>query len=58
MDKSAHTFLFHIQSARVRSLIGKDLKREHVLSGEQRIVKPPNSGDRWRVAWEHSGVRQ
>jgi hypothetical protein len=49
----AHTFTFHVEGALVRALIGKDLKRVYELSGNQLIVKSPDSNEHWRVAWEH-----
>ena len=53
IDESAHIFTFHVEGALVRSLIGKDLKREYELSGKQLIVKPASPDEHWRVAWEH-----
>ena len=49
----AHAFTFHVEGAIVRSLIGKDLKREYELSGRQLIVRSPDPNEHWRVAWEH-----
>jgi Lipocalin-like domain len=50
---NANTFTFHVESALVRTLIGKDLKRVFELSGKQLIVKSPDPEEHWRVAWEH-----
>lgn len=49
----AHTFIFHVEGALVRSLVGKNLKRIYELSGKQLIVKSPDPNEHWRVAWEH-----
>jgi hypothetical protein len=49
----AHTFRFHVEGALVRSLIGKDLKREYEFSGKQLIVKSSDPNEHWRVAGEH-----
>ena len=53
VDESTHTFIFHVEGALVRSLIGKDLPRSFEFSGKQLIVKPTRPEERWRVAWEH-----
>jgi len=53
IDESAHTFIFRVEGALVRSLIGKDLARVYELSGNQLIVKSANPNEHWRVAWEH-----
>jgi hypothetical protein len=39
IDESAHTFVFHVAGALVRTLIGKDLPRSFEFSGKQLIVK-------------------
>ena len=46
-----HTFTFHVEGALVRTLIGKDLKRVYELSGNQLIVKSPETNEHWRVPW-------
>ena len=53
VDDSAHTFIFHVEGALVRNLIGRDLARAFELSDKQLIVKPTNPDEHWRVAWEH-----
>ena len=52
IDERAHTFIFHVEGAMVRSLIGKSLPREFEFSGKQLIVKSSNPNEHWRVAWE------
>ena len=47
-----HSFIFHVEGALVRTLVGKDLKRVYELSGNQLIVKSPDPNEHWRVAWE------
>jgi hypothetical protein len=53
IDENARTFMFHVEGAMVRSLIGKDLPRVFELSGKQLIVKSSDPKEHWRVAWEH-----
>jgi len=52
IDENSNTFIFHVEGAMVRSLIGKDLPRAYEFSGNQLLVKPTNSNEHWRVAWE------
>jgi Lipocalin-like domain len=47
-----HTFIFHVEGALVRGLIGKDLPRAYEFSGKQLIVKSTRPDEHWRVAWE------
>lgn len=53
IDESTHTFMYHVEGALVRSLIGKDLTRVYAFSGRQLIVKSAKPDELWRVAWEH-----
>jgi hypothetical protein len=53
IDERAHTFIYHVKGALVRTLIGKDLTRVYEFSGKQLIVKSSSSNEHWRVAWEH-----
>ena len=53
VDTAAHIFTYHVDGALVRSLIGKNLVRSFELSGNQLIVKPSDTSERWRVTWEH-----
>ena len=53
IDEAAHHFVFHVEGALVRTLIGKDLTRVYELSGKELIVKSSNPDEHWRVAWEH-----
>ena len=52
IDENSHTFVFHVEGAMVRSLIGKDLPRAYEFSGNQLLVKSTNPNEHWRVAWE------
>jgi hypothetical protein len=53
IDENSHTFVFHVEGAMVRSLIGKDLPRAYEFSGKQLLVKSTNPNEHWRVRWEH-----
>ena len=53
IDERAHSFIFHVEGALVRTLIGKDLTRVYEFSGKQLIVKSSSPYEHWRVAWEH-----
>ena len=53
LDENSHTFTFHVEGAMVRSLVGKDLPRAFLFSGNQLIVKSTNPNEHWQVAWEH-----
>jgi hypothetical protein len=46
------TFTFHIDGALVRTLIGKDLKREYEISGDRLTVKSTDPNEHWKVVWE------
>jgi hypothetical protein len=48
----AHSFVFHVEGALVRSLIGKDLKREFELSINRLVVKSSDPNEHWRAVWE------
>jgi hypothetical protein len=53
VDESAHTFVFHVEGALVRSLIGKDLRRSFEFSGNRLIVRSTRAEEKWKVTWEH-----
>ena len=53
VDERTHTFMFHIDGALVRPLLGKDLPRSYEFSGNQLIVKSTRPDESWRVTWEH-----
>jgi lipocalin-like protein len=53
IDEPAHHFIFHVEGALVRTLIGKDLTRVYEFSGKELIVKSPSPDEHWRAAWEH-----
>jgi Lipocalin-like domain len=38
IDENLHTFVFHVEGAMVRSLIGKDLPRVYEFSGNQLLI--------------------
>ncbi len=52
VNETAHTFIFHVEGALVRSLIGKDLPRSFEFSGKQLIVKSTRPEEHWEVTWE------
>ena len=45
------TFTFHIDGALVKTLIGRDLKRACVISGNRLTVKSTDGNERWKVVW-------
>lgn len=53
IDERSHTFIFHVEGALVRTLIGKDLPRVYEFSGNHLIVKSTAPDEHWRVVWEH-----
>jgi hypothetical protein len=53
IDEPAHHFIFHVEGALVRTLIGKDLTRVYEFSGKRLIVRSSRPDEHWRVAWEH-----
>jgi hypothetical protein len=53
IDENSHTFVFRVEGAMVRGLIGKDLPRAYEFSGNQLLVKSTSPNEHWRVAWEH-----
>jgi hypothetical protein len=50
--KDAHTFIFHVEGAMVRTLIGKDLPRVYQFSTDQLIITSANPNEHWRVTWQ------
>ena len=52
IDERAHTFMYHVEGAMVRTLIGQDFTRVYEFTGKQLIVKSPDPNEHWRVAWE------
>jgi len=50
--KDAHTFIFHVEGAMVRNLIGKDLPRAYQFSTDQLIITSANPNEHWRVTWQ------
>jgi hypothetical protein len=53
IGERAHTFIYHVEGALLRTLIGKDLPRAFEFSSKQLIVKSTRADEHWRVAWEH-----
>ena len=47
----AHTFTFHVEGALVRTLVGKDLRRDFEFTGKQLIVKSADPKEQWRAVW-------
>lgn len=50
--ESPSAFTFHIDGALVRSLVGKDLKREYEVEGKRLTVKSADPKEQWRVIWK------
>lgn len=54
IDEKAHSVTHHVESALVRSLIGKDLTRVYRFEGKQLILKSSRSDESWTIVWEHN----
>ena len=52
VDERTHTFVFHIEGALVRTLVGKDLPRSYEFSGNRLTVKSTRADEYWSVTWE------
>jgi Lipocalin-like domain len=52
VDETSRTFIFHVEGALVRPLIGKDLPRAFEFSGKRLIVKSTRPEEHWKVVWE------
>lgn len=52
VDERTHTFVFHIEGALVRTLVGKDLPRSYRLSGNRLTIKSTRADEHWTVTWE------
>ena len=53
VDEGGHSFIYHVDGALVRTLVGKDLPRAFEFSGKQLIVKSTRPEEHWRAVWEH-----
>jgi hypothetical protein len=53
VDPFTRTFVYHVEGALVRSLVGKDLARSFELAGNRLTVKPASPNEHWKVVWEH-----
>jgi Lipocalin-like domain len=54
IDEKTHTVTHHVESALVRSLIGKDLTRVYRFEGKRLILKSARSDEHWTIIWEHN----
>ena len=54
IDEKAQTVTHHVESALVRSLIGKDLTRVYRFEGKRLILKSSRSDEHWTIIWEHN----
>jgi hypothetical protein len=54
LDEKAHTVTHHVESALVRSLIGKDLTRVYRFEGKRLILKSSRADEHWTIVWEHN----
>ena len=52
IDERRHRFIFYVNGALVRALVGKKLTRAYDFSGKQLIVKSSNPDESWKVARE------
>ena len=53
VDEKAHTVTHHVQASVTRGLVGKDLTRAFVFSGEDLIIKSVRPDEHWSVTWRH-----
>jgi hypothetical protein len=51
VDVTTRTFIFHVDGALVRTLVGQDLRRKYTFADNQLIVEPSNTAEHWRVVW-------
>lgn len=51
-DERTHTFIFHVEGALVRTLIGEALPRSYELEGNRLTVTSTHANEHWRVVWE------
>ena len=51
VDEQTHMFIFHVDGALVRTLVGKDLRRTYTLVGSQLIVESADKAEHCRVVW-------
>jgi hypothetical protein len=54
IDDAGHSFIYEVEGALVRTLVGKHLKRIYELSGNRLVIRPPAADERWRVTWERN----
>jgi len=54
IDEKAHTVTHHVESALVRSLIGKDLTRVYRFEGKRLILRSSRPDEHWTITWEHN----
>ena len=52
VDASAKTFVFTVESALVRDLIGQELERAYEVSEDQLVLTPTSPDENWRVVYE------
>ncbi len=52
VDERTQTFLFHIEGALVRTLVGQDLPRSYRFSGNRLTIKSTRADEHWSATWE------
>lgn len=56
VDEEKHTVTHHVQGGVAHALVGKNLVRSYSFDGDRLIMKPANSGERWKVVFEKNRV--
>ena len=52
LDSRNHQFVYHVEGALVRALIGQSQERRYAFSGDKLIITPVDPAEHWRVTWK------
>jgi hypothetical protein len=52
VDPRGRRFVYHVEGALVRSLIGQTQERRYALSGDELVITPVNAAEHWKVTWK------
>jgi hypothetical protein len=53
VNEKTHTVTHHVQGSITRGLVGKQLSRVYLISGNRLTIKSTNPEEHWQVVWEH-----